>query len=134
MDTTGKRLRALRKEQGYTLEQVGEKLGTTKVTISRYETDVRVPSSEPMSKLAKLFNVSTDYLYCFTDERIHLTKEAHRDIDIHMNEILKEFSKKDAFSLSGDPICQEALESLRDAIEIGLTLAKKKQLESKNNK
>ena len=43
METLGDRLKSLRKEKGYTLEQVADKLNTTKVTISRYEKNLREP-------------------------------------------------------------------------------------------
>ena len=43
MKTLGERLKDLRKEKGYTLEQVAEKLNTTKITISRYENNLREP-------------------------------------------------------------------------------------------
>ena len=62
METLGDRLKSLRKEKGYTLEQVADKLNTTKVTISRYEKNLREPKKETISQLAKLFNVSADYL------------------------------------------------------------------------
>ena len=57
MKTLGERLKDLRKEKGYTLEQVAEKLNTTKITISRYENNLREPKRETISQLAKLFNV-----------------------------------------------------------------------------
>ena len=60
METLGDRLKSLRKENGYTLEQVAEKLNTTKVTLSRYENNLREPKRETISQFAKLFNVSTD--------------------------------------------------------------------------
>ena len=62
MKTLGERLKDLRKEKGYTLEQVAQKLNTTKVTISRYENNLREPKRETISQFAKLFNVSTALL------------------------------------------------------------------------
>ena len=69
MKTLGERLKDLRKEKGYTLEQVAEKLNTTKVTISRYENNLREPKRETISQLAKLFNVSTDYILGRTENK-----------------------------------------------------------------
>ena len=68
MKTLGERLKDLRKEKGYTLEQVAEKLNTTKVTISRYENNLREPKREAISQFAKLFNVSTDETILFDGE------------------------------------------------------------------
>lgn len=63
MNTLGDRLKLLRKKNGYTLEQVANKLNTTKVTLFRYEKKLRDPKGEAISQLSKLYNVSTDYLH-----------------------------------------------------------------------
>ena len=55
MKTLGERLKDLRKEKGYTLEQVAEKLNTTKITISRYENNLREPKRDVIYLLMKLF-------------------------------------------------------------------------------
>ena len=60
MVTLGTRLRALREEKGLTLEQVANFVGTTKVSIGRYEKDEREPKSEMLNLLADFFNVSVD--------------------------------------------------------------------------
>ena len=62
MVTLGARLRALREEKGLTLEQVANSVGTTKVSIGRYEKDEREPKSEMLNLLADFFDVSVDYL------------------------------------------------------------------------
>ena len=62
MVTLGTRLRALREEKGLTLEQVANSVGTTKVSIGRYEKDEREPKSEMLNLLADFFDVSVDYL------------------------------------------------------------------------
>ena len=108
MKTLGERLKDLRKEKGYTLEQVAEKLNTTKITISRYENNLREPKRETISQLAKLFNVSTDYLHGHTNDKFTLTKEDKIDM------------------------CKEAIESLLTAMEVGLSLVKQKQKRDNN--
>ena len=105
MKTLGERLKDLRKEKGYTLEQVAEKLNTTKITISRYENNLREPKRETISQLAKLFNVSTDYLHGHTNDTI---------------------------LFDGEPMCKEAIESLLTAMEVGLSLVKQKQKRDNN--
>lgn len=49
MQTLGDRLKNLRKEKKYTLEQVAKKLNTTKISISRYENNLREPKGETIS-------------------------------------------------------------------------------------
>ena len=41
---------------------MAQKLGITKSVISAYETGIRLPSYDILIHIAKIFNVSTDYL------------------------------------------------------------------------
>lgn len=58
----GERLRQLRKQKNLTQKQLAELVGVTNSIISFYEVGDRMPSPEMIVKLAKAFNVSTDYL------------------------------------------------------------------------
>lgn len=64
MDQTkiGKFIAALRKEQGLTQAQLGEKLGVTNKTISRWENGNYMPDVEMLSLLSKEFGVSMNEL------------------------------------------------------------------------
>ena len=63
------RLRLLREESNLTVEQLAEKLGTVKQTISKYENGQREPKYEILLKIAEIFNVSIDYLFGRTNKR-----------------------------------------------------------------
>lgn len=54
----GKFIMKLRKENGLTQEQLGEKIGVTNKTISRWETGTYLPPAEMLLALSELFNVS----------------------------------------------------------------------------
>lgn len=58
----GKRLKKLRLNKNMTQAQLSERLGMTKSVISAYETDLRLPSYDALIQIARIFNVSTDYL------------------------------------------------------------------------
>ena len=132
MKTLGERLKDLRKEKGYTLEQVAEKLNTTKITISRYENNLREPKREAISQFAKLFNVSTDYLHGHTNDKFTLTKEDKMDIKNSLEKIKSELSTHETILFDGEPMCREAIDSLLTAMEIGLSLVKQKQKRDNN--
>lgn len=53
---------ALRKEKGLTQEQLGEKLGVTNKTISRWENGNYTPDVEMLALLSKEFGVSINEL------------------------------------------------------------------------
>ena len=58
----GKFIATLRKEKELTQEQLGEKLGVTNKTISRWENGNYMPDIEMLSLLAKEFDVSINEL------------------------------------------------------------------------
>lgn len=60
--TFGSRLKELRKQFGFTQEQVAEKVGVQRAVYSHWENGVAHPSNDLMLKCADLFNVTVDYL------------------------------------------------------------------------
>ena len=56
------KLKTLRLQAGLTQKELGERICTTKATISYYELSERTPSPEMLIKLAAVFHVSTDFL------------------------------------------------------------------------
>ncbi len=58
----GKMITKLRKENGWTQVELAEKLNYSDKNISKWEQDNGEPNSEAFLKLAKLFDVSIDYL------------------------------------------------------------------------
>lgn len=60
--TFGDRLRKLRKQQDLTQEQVAKNLNIVRSTYAYYETGKTSPDFNTVVRLARLFNVTTDYL------------------------------------------------------------------------
>ena len=58
----GKRLKELRKENGYTIEQFADMIGISKSTLGYYENDKRMPDIEILARIANVLNVNADYL------------------------------------------------------------------------
>ncbi len=67
MKIFSERLKKLRKESGYTQVQISENLNIRQQSYLRYETGQGEPSLETLVKLAKLLDVSTDYLLGLSD-------------------------------------------------------------------
>ncbi|MCO7126026.1 helix-turn-helix domain-containing protein [Sporolactobacillus shoreicorticis] len=66
----GKRLTQLREERGWTKTYTAEKLGIkTMSTYANWEYGIRTPDSEMLTKIADLFDVSTDFLLGRTNVR-----------------------------------------------------------------
>lgn len=62
MQKIGGFLQSLRKEQGFTQAQLGERLGVTDKTISRWETGVYLPPAEMLLALSSLYGVTINEL------------------------------------------------------------------------
>lgn len=58
----GEKLLDLRKKAGLSQEEVADKLGVTRQTVSKWETDQTVPELIKAKLLSQLYNVSYDYL------------------------------------------------------------------------
>ena len=54
----GERIRYFRNKRGWTSEQLANKIGTSRVTVTRYETGTRKTNQDVLFKLADVFNVS----------------------------------------------------------------------------
>ena len=67
MNKLPERLRELRKERGFKLKEVAERLNVSVRAICRYEDGSREPSVALIIQFCKLYDVSADYLLGLTD-------------------------------------------------------------------
>ena len=58
----GDRIRYLRKQRGYSQQQLANKLDITQGAISQWENNQTFPGSEQLSAIANLFNITIDEL------------------------------------------------------------------------
>lgn len=56
------KIMTLRKQNGWSQEELGEKLGVSRQSISKWELGATIPDLDKVLKLGELFSVSTDYL------------------------------------------------------------------------
>ncbi|HFK0084903.1 TPA: helix-turn-helix domain-containing protein [Listeria monocytogenes] len=92
-----KKLAELRKKKGYSQYKLAEELGFSRGQIANYEQGSREPDYQTLMKIAKYFNVSTDYLLCGESNKIIDTIAAHIDPDAteeEMEEILAYIEEK----------------------------------------
>jgi len=60
--TLGERIRRLRHERDWSQTQLAQKLGVHQKQISGYERGLHTPSTDVLIRIARLFDVSLDYL------------------------------------------------------------------------
>lgn len=71
-----RRLRELRIQHKYTMDELAKLIGVGKSAIGNYESGSRYPRKEILEALADIFNVDMDYLTCRTDVPNRFVTEA----------------------------------------------------------
>ena len=91
----GKRLKELRENAGLTQKQLAERIWVSKAAISNYELYERNPSPEILIKLARVFNVSADYLLGIEEKKQTLDVTDLTDEDVQfLNNAIQLLRKK----------------------------------------
>ncbi|MGR7236767.1 LexA family protein [Klebsiella aerogenes] len=67
METVGQRIKSLRKITKTSQKELGKFCGVSDVAVGYWEKDLNLPSGEALSKLAKFFNTSIDYILYGTE-------------------------------------------------------------------
>ena len=74
----GQNIRKLRKEAGYTQEQLAEALGVTTGAVYKWESDRAVPELELLVEIAEFFETSVDALLNYGWEKRSMGQAAQR--------------------------------------------------------
>lgn len=77
--TLSEKILALRKDRGYSQEELAEQLRVSRQAVSCWETGSAQPDASNVLQLSKLFGVSTDYLLNDDYERDTLTGRSGED-------------------------------------------------------
>lgn len=85
------RLREARKQKNYSQEYVAEKIHTSRQTVLRWENGTSVPSVEIIKELAKLYDVSINYLLEISDDNKESIQESSNISDLPLKEHQSEY-------------------------------------------
>ena len=128
----GNRTRELRKQRGITMKQLGNVVDLAESTISQYENGKRQPDNETLLRLSEYFNVTVGYLLGVEEAKEippTLNERDKRDIAKDLEEIMAHLDSGSDMMFDGDPMSDEARESIRAAMKLGLQAAKLKNKE-----
>ena len=142
-----KRIEDLCKERKITITSMCKESGASRASLS----DLKVGrkqglSADTLNKIAKFFSVSVDYLlgnvsdpffvldndailadinsYEDKEKAPTLTKKDERDIAKSLEAIMADLEHSGDLMFDGDPMTEEARQSMRNAIELGLKAVK----------
>jgi len=129
-DIIGSRIKERRKKMHYTQLHLAQKISVSPQVISNWERGYTEPSAEDIARLSEVLSCPSDYLLgkSTTDtplkENNKFSKE-ERDIAKRMDELREDLSSATGLLFNGEPMSEEAKESLLEAMEFGIRLAKK---------
>lgn len=104
MGTTGKKIRKLRKEKGISQEELAFNLGVARQTVSNWEIDAKVPTTDNIIALSDFFNVPPDHilklknnLICNTQiKEIAVTQDSLDSVKVNSSQISTKSDKRNS--------------------------------------
>lgn len=138
------RLKQLRKGMGLTQIQLAQEFRVSNGAVGMWETGKREPDFATIHRLAEFFHVSADYLLGGGSEPMSspddrpgkpnarpedekaLTEKDRRDIARDLECIMNALENAGDLQFDGAPMSDEARESIRAAMKLGLEAAKVK--------
>ncbi|EAD3672169.1 helix-turn-helix domain-containing protein [Listeria seeligeri] len=115
------RLKKLRLDSKMTQTDLGNKINVTKAAISGYENGIRTPDTDTLQMIADIFGVSIDYLLGRPEPKNQnsegFTPKEEKDMKKRMDALRKDLKNGDGLLYDGEPISEEAMESILEAME-----------------
>lgn len=134
MSTFARRLREVRESKSISAETLAGAIGLNKTTIYRYENcGFKSIKQSRLEAIANFLMVDSDYLIGKSDNMVTqesvkaLSKQDKREI----NDILSmttQLLKQDGLLFDGKPASEDSIRSIIEAMEIGLEMAKRKNM------
>lgn len=123
----GERLKRLREDRKLSQQQLADRLNINRSTYARYELGQTQPDYETLQRLADFYEVSVDYLFGRENNNNlpGLTPKDEKDIAKRMEKIKKDLAADGGLSFYGEPLSEEAKESLLEAMEYAVKQAQR---------
>ena len=138
MPEIGKRIRSRREQLGMTQEELASRLGyKSKTTIAKIENGTNDIVQSKVTEFAKVLDTTPAYLMGWTqldgnvvnEKEPELTARDEKDIAKILEQTKEQLLSQEGLMFDGDPASPEAINSILDAMQIGMEMAKKKTKE-----
>ena len=90
----GQRICELRTALGWSQVELAKRLGVAKQTVSNWENENIQPSIEMLVRLAKLFNVATDYLLGLENTPRLSIEGLPNNVVMHISQLIDDYRAK----------------------------------------
>lgn len=87
----GQRISEIRTSTGWSQVELAKRLGVAKQTVSNWENENIQPSIEMLIRVARIFNVSTDYLLGLDDELRLSVHGLPTDVVAHLSLLIEDY-------------------------------------------
>lgn len=130
------RLEHLMQRDGITKYRISKTVGCSATTVANWLSGT-APTGEYLQKLSEMFGVSVDYLLGNEEKpapesRNGLSIKEQKDIARKLEKMMDELEESGDLMFDGDPASEEAKESIRNALAMGLEYARKVNREKYN--
>ena len=136
--TPGERIKEVRIKIGMSQVDFANKINVSKQTLYKYENNIitNIPSDK-IESAARICNVSPAYIMGWgndlspitSDTSSELTARDEKDIAKILEHTKELLLSQEGLMFDGDPASPEAINSILDAMQIGMEMAKKKNKE-----
>ncbi len=124
------RVQHLAKNQGLSVRELGNKLNIGPTTL--YKWKKQTPKSDILIKVADYFGVSTDYLLGRSDDKYDLSPQEKIDIGVEAEKMMKGLNDEGSINFYGEPMSDEDKEATLSALNLLMTINRKKAKKKKD--
>lgn len=124
------RVQRLAKNQGLSVRELGNKLNIGPTTL--YKWKKQTPKSDILIKVADFFGVSTDYLLGRSDDKYDLSPQEKIDIGVEAEKMMKGLNDEGSINFYGEPMSEEDKEATLSALNLLMTINRKKAKKKKD--
>lgn len=124
------RVQYLAKNQGLSVRELGNKLNIGPTTL--YKWKKQTPKSDILIKVADYFGVSTDYLLGRSDDKYDLSPQEKIDIGVEAEKMMKGLNDEGSINFYGEPMSDEDKEATLAALNLLMTINRKKAKKKKD--
>lgn len=124
------RVQYLAKNQGLSVRELGNKLNIGPTTL--YKWKKQTPKSDILIKVADYFGVSTDYLLGRSNDKYDLSPQEKIDIGVEAEKMMKGLNDEGSINFYGEPMSEEDKEATLSALNLLMTINKKKAKKKKD--
>lgn len=124
------RIKELANQRKVSVAELERALGFGNGSISKW--NKQSPSTEKLKQVADYFQVSLDYLVGRSDDKYDLSPQEKIDIGIEAEKMMKGLNDEGSINFYGEPMSEEDREATLSALNLLMTINRKKAKKKKD--